>query len=35
VSGVPVTRGQRVAVTGMQGLVLRVRPATPSEETLS
>jgi membrane-bound serine protease (ClpP class) len=35
VTGTPLTRGQRVAVTGMQGLVLRVRPATPSEETLS
>jgi len=35
VTDTPLTHGQRVAVTGMQGLVLRVRPATPSEETLS
>lgn len=35
VTDTPLRRDQRVAVTGMQGLVLRVRPATPSEETLS
>jgi membrane-bound serine protease (ClpP class) len=31
-SDVPLTRGQSVAVTGMHGLVLEVKPVTPSKE---